>query len=911
MSTKGSDSPGFWPVNVARAHRWPNVFVVGIVAIFLGASGLVAGQEQGPRLAAIRYEKQILPILAENCFACHGRDAESREAELRLDTPEGAFADREGTRAIVPGNLDESEAWLRIISDDDEVRMPPPASKKELSQAQKDILRAWIEQGAPFERHWSFATPVATTPPAVPGASDDEIRNPIDAFIRARLRSEGISWSSEADRPTLIRRVAFVVTGLPPTPAEVAAFLADDRPGAYERMLDRYLESPHYGEEMARHWLDVARYADTHGMHLDNERHMWAYRDWVVEAFNRNQPFDQFTIDQLAGDLLEHPSQEQLIATGYNRCNVTSSEGGSIDAELLFRYAVDRAATAIQTWTGLTAGCAVCHDHKFDPLSQKEFYSLYAFFNSASDPAMDGNSATTPPILKLETPKDRETLASIAAELDRQQQQLDALAANTAYQDPAGPDSAGPDRAGQPSAVEGEDKPAALDPGRSLLAWWRQATGKELPNLPGEINRIAKQGPEAEVSDADRALLRNYYLQNVCEETKQRFAPLLDSLGKLRATQKQIDEAIPTTFVYREMAQPRESFVMLRGAYDKPGDRVQPNVPAVFPPLSRQAESGPATRLDLARWLVSPDHPLTSRVTVNRFWQQLFGTGLVKTSYDFGSQGELPSHPELLDWLAVQFQQQGWNVKQLMRLMLSSATFRQSSAISDEVRARDPENRLLAHGPRLRLDAEQIRDNALYVSGLMDLTMGGKGVRTYQPENIWEPVGFAGSNTRFYKRDSGAALYRRSLYTFLKRTAPPPFMSNFDAPNREQFCARRDRSNTPLQALQLMNDVQYVEAARALAERVIREGGTTADERIDYAFRLVLARPPEAAESQVMLTQLRAHRTRYAAEEDAARKIISQGETKPAADGPSASELAAYTLVANMVLNLDESLTRN
>jgi hypothetical protein len=459
--------------------------------------------------------------------------------------------------------------------------------------------------------------------------------------------------------------------------------------------------------------------------------------------------------------------------------------------------------------------------------------------------------------------------------------------------------------------VEGEDKPAALDPGRSLLAWWRQATGKELPNLPGEINRIAKQGPEAEVSDADRALLRNYYLQNVCEETKQRFAPLLDSLGKLRATQKQIDEAIPTTFVYREMAQPRESFVMLRGAYDKPGDRVQPNVPAVFPPLSRQAESGPATRLDLARWLVSPDHPLTSRVTVNRFWQQLFGTGLVKTSYDFGSQGELPSHPELLDWLAVQFQQQGWNVKQLMRLMLSSATFRQSSAISDEARARDPENRLLAHGPRLRLDAEQIRDNALFVSGLMDLTMGGKGVRTYQPENIWEPVGFAGSNTRFYKRDSGAALYRRSLYTFFKRTAPPPFMSNFDAPNREQFCARRDRSNTPLQALQLMNDVQYVEAARALAERVIREGGTTADERIDYAFRLVLARPPEAAESQVVLTQLRAHRTRYAAEEDAARKIISQGETKPAADGPSASELAAYTLVANMVLNLDESLTRN
>jgi hypothetical protein len=903
--------------------------------------------------------------------------------------------------------------------------------------------------------------------PSVATLADKAIvRNPIDAFMVDRLAREGLRQSPEADRPTLIRRVAFALTGLPPTPAEVDGFLADSSTDAYEKMVDRYLASKHFGEEMARHWLDLARYADTHGLHLDNERQMWAYRDWVIDSHNRNQPFDQFTIEQLAGDLLPNATVAQRVATGYNRCNITSGEGGAIEAEFRYRYAVDRTSTMAETWMGVTVGCAVCHDHKFDPISQREFYSLYAFFNSAADPAMDGNALLTGPVVKIEAPELRSKRDDFDKRIAAKQKQLDDAAAAVVYTDPGNspttlptadtetvwmedefPPGAHPQGGpGQPttfvdaahgqvfsgkralkrtSAGLSQDyyeggatpfvippnamlfayvylEPKALpseimlqfhkggwnhravwgdynaidwgapntfervlmgplpdagkwvrldfpveklglapgdqitgfaftqfggtvfwdklgvagrndpghDPLRSFIAWWQQATGKDTPGIPPELAQVAKDGPKKSVKPEDEKRLRAYYLQAVCVDTKPQLSVLAGGLETLKTERAAVDQMMPSSFVFNDLPTPRDSFVMMRGAYDKPGEKVEPGVPAVFPQLKKVDPKARATRLDLARWLVSPEHPLTARVAVNRLWQQFFGRGLVKTSYDFGSQGEAPSHPELLDWLAVHFRDGGWNRNEIVRLMLTSATFRQSSRVTPELYARDPENRLYARGPRFRLDAEQIRDNVLFVSGLINLEMGGKGAKTYQPANIWEPVGFAGSNTRFYQQDSGPALYRRSIYTFLKRTAPPPFMANFDAPNREQFCTIRERSDTPLQALQLMNDVQHVEAARALAQRMLTEGGSTAASRLAFAYRTVLSRPPESDETAIVEQQLAAHLARYQQDIVAAKMLISQGQSKPKVE-LALAELAAYTLVANTILNLDETLTRN
>jgi hypothetical protein len=1011
----------------------------------------------------ISFNQHIRPILSDKCFACHGLDAKRRKADLRLDLAEGAYADSDGVRAIVPGDLAKSEAWLRINSKDEDEVMPPPDSHKTLNETERALLKKWIEQGAPYQKHWAFEPPVKIEPPQTGAAA----RNAIDQFIADRLKREGLALAPEADKPTLIRRAAFALTGLPPSPAEVDTFVADSSPDAYEKMVDRYLASPRYGEEMARHWLDIARYADTHGLHLDNERQTWAYRDWVVKAFNENLPFDRFTVEQLAGDLLPNPTQDQLIATGFNRCNVTTSEGGSIDAEFVFRYAVDRASTTAQAWLGLTAGCATCHDHKFDPISQKEFYSLYAFFHSAADPAMDGNAILTKPTLKLATPEQKTKLAELEEKLAAQQKELEAKTAAFAYVDPAkieprppieeketiwldddfpaganvqgGPGAAttwvtaeqggqvlkgkrslkrsgkamGQDfyeagaapleipvgaeifanvwidptdppkaimvqfhkgtwkhravwgdyeaiqfgkagttervhmgplphaskwvrleipaekvglNAGEQIAgfaltqfggtvywdvvgVQGRADPAA-DPQRSFLAWWKQRAGKDTQGVPADLNKILKDGPDkahkAEVSDR----LRAYYLQSVCRDTVPALGPLVAGVNKAREERDNFDKTIPSTFIFNDLEKPRESFVMLRGAYDKPGDKVEPGTPAIFPPLKKAAPEKRATRLDLANWLVSPENPVTARVAVNRLWQQFFGVGLVKSAGDFGSQGEPPSHPELLDWLAIHFRESKWDVKALTRLLVTSATFRQSARLPAELAQRDPENRLLARGPRIRLDAEQIRDNALFVAGLLNVEMGGKGVKPYQPPNIWEPVGFAGSNTRNYKQDTGSALYRRSLYTFLKRTAPAPFMSNFDAPNREQICTARERSNTPLQALQLMNDVQHVEAARALAERMLTKGGATPQERIAFAFRAVLSRAPEPEETQILERQLAAHLVKYQQDAELAKKLIANGESKPnAALAPA--ELAAHTMVANALLNLDETVTRN
>ncbi len=880
------------------------------------------------------------------------------------------------------------------------------------------------------------------------------------------LQREGLKFSPEADRETLIRRVAFALTGLPPTLKEVDAFLGDSSPDAYGKMVDRYFASPRHGEEMAKHWLDVARYGDTHGLHLDNERQMWAYRDWVVRAFNENLPFDKFTTWQLAGDLLPNATQDQLIATGFNRCNVTTSEGGSIAEEYVYRYAVDRTSTMIETWMGLTGGCAVCHDHKFDPISAKEFYSLYSFFQSNADPAMDGNVLLTKPVLQLATPAQEAQMKKLDAKIAPLRAQMNAKLKEVTYTDPATLKPLPPAKetetvwieddfpagakaqsnGGTPptqwvTAEDGQvfsgkralkrsaaglaqdyysggaapfeapvgakfflqvyldpaDPPEAVmiqfhtgkwenravwgnpdvipygqlntptrfgagalpepgkwarlevdaaaidikpgekitgvaftlhggtayfdhmgvvarvapanDPAQSFIAWQKPAAGKDTPGVPAEINKLLKDGPKKLKPEQEKQL-RDYYLTNVCAETKGAFTALAKERDALQRERDDLAKNIPSTFIWNDLEKPRESFVMMRGQYDKPGEKVEPATPAIFPPLKKAAPEGRATRLDLANWLLSPEHPLTARVTVNRLWQQFFGTGIVKTSFDFGSQGSVPSHPELLDWLAVTFREGGWDTRKMIRLMLTSATFRQSSAATPALVQRDPENRLYARGPRFRLDAEQLRDDALFVSGLMNFEMGGKGVKPYQPPNIWEPVGFGGSNTRNYVQDKGAALYRRSLYVFLKRTAPPPFMTNFDAPNREQSCAVRERSNTPLQALQLMNDVQHFEAARGFAERIMTEGGATPAERITFAYRVALSRKPTQEEITVVEGTFGKFLAEYAQSPDAAKKVIHNGESKPKAGLPE-TELAAWTLVANLILNLDETITRN
>ncbi len=763
----------------------------------------------------LRFNRDIRPILSRHCFNCHGLDVKKRKADLRLDIPDGAFASSEGQQAILPGKPAESVAWLRIISTDDEERMPPPESHQGMSADEKAIFKRWIQQGAPYESHWSF---IAPTKPSVPGV--DHMNYPVDAFINARLKEAGLLPSGPADKETLIRRVTLDLTGLPPTPEEVDTFLEDTSPTAYDSLVDGLMHRATYGEHMARQWLDLARYADTHGLHLDNERSMWPYRDWVVRAFNANLPFDTFTLWQLAGDLLPQPNREQRIASGFNRCNVSTGEGGSITEEWVFRNAVDRTNTSVEVWMGLTAGCATCHDHKFDPLTIKEYYSMYAFFHSAADPALDGNKKDTPPVLRLSTPE--------------QERQLN----------------------------EVEEKIKVVQ--------------SRITDITAEEEKKKLEAQKKTLQDKKKSLLSQ----------------------------------IPLTFVMADLPKPRESFVMERGAYDRPGARVTRNVPAFLPPLPEKPSERDYNRLDLAHWLVSGEHPLTGRVVVNRIWQQFFGTGLVASSGDFGTQGSLPSHPELLDWLSVQLVEDGWNIQRMIKRVVRSDAYRRHSRGTPEMLREDPDNRLMARGPRLRLDAEVVRDQALFVSGLLTSKLGGKGVFPYQPPNIWEPVAFGGSNTRHYKQGTGRDLYRRSLYTFFKRTAPPPFMATFDAPNREQSCSLRGRSNTPLQALQLMNDIQHVEAARHLAARAFLEGGDSDEARLSWMWRVMTARHPDSEELQTILGTLQQHRHRYLGNPEAAKALVSYGET-PSVRDKDAVEMAAHTLIANLLLNLDESVNKN
>ena len=859
-------------------------FVFGLGGVLLSCRLLFAAE-------TIDFSRDIRPLLSDRCYKCHGPDENERKAGLRLDLYDAALAELEsGNRAIVPGNVAESTLVARLMSTDPDEQMPPPASGKKLSANERELLKKWVEQGAAWRGHWSFMSLQPITPP---GANTSNfVHNPIDQFVLARLQSVGMQPSPPTDKQTLIRRVTLDLTGLPPTPTEVDAFVNDNSADAYEALVDRLLASPRYGEHMARYWLDAVRYADTHGLQYDNERSIWKYRDWVIDAFNRNQPFNQFTVEQLAGDLLSSPTLEQRVASGFNRCNVSTGEGGSIEEEVLARYAVDRVEAMSTVWLGLTTGCAVCHDHKFDPITQKEFFQLFAFYNSAADAALNGNLDSPPPMVKVPTPEQDSQQKQLTQQLADVKQKLAAELANVEYQEPT-------------STAETVATSAQQNQHReSLLAWEAKERLDAKSTLPVPVLAAIKVEAAAR-NDAQQKLIRDYFLEHVYSKTRSVFDPLHQQIATLTKQLADLEAAIPSSMVMADMPQPRDTFVLIRGEYDNKGDKVAPGVPASLPPLPAGA---PANRLGLAQWLVDPSHPLTARVAVNRFWQQYFGTGIVETSDDFGAQGSWPTHPELLDWLAGEFIRSGWDVKHLQRLIVTSSTYRQSSKAAAAIVKGDPQNELLARGPRFRLDAEVIRDSALASAGLLVEHLGGRSVKPYQPEGLWEAVGIVESNTAVFKQDTGDSLYRRSLYTFWKRSSPPPSLLTFDAPSRETCTVRRPRTNTPLQALVLMNDQQYVEAARKMAERLMARG-TPIEEQLEYALRIATARSPTADELAILLKIYNGQLADFQADKDAATKLVSIGESNRniALD---VGQLAAMTMMANLILNLDEAVTK-
>ena len=1059
---------------------------------------------------AVEFNRDIRPLLSDNCFQCHGPDQAKRKAELRLDIESAALAlndgaMRDGARPIVPGDPAASELYRRIASTDADEQMPPADSGRKLSAKQIELVRRWIEQGAKWQGHWSFIPPRRPALPAV--APGEGVRNPIDAFVLSRLEQEGLAPAVEAERTTLIRRVTLDLTGLPPTPVEVDSFLADTSANAYEKLVDRLLDSPRFGERMATRWLDGARYADTNGYQSDGERFMWRWRDWVIDAYNRNLPFDQFTIEQLAGDLLPGCTLDQRIATGFNRNHRGNAEGGIVPEEYAVEYVVDRVDTTATVWLGLTMGCCRCHDHKFDPLSQRDFYQLFAFFNNVPERGKAVKFGNSPPVVKAPTPRERDELAQLEAQLAAAHASFAELSSQLASAqneweksfspaqpfdwtittalevqypldgDPAnhapaaGPGPLPPKPAAtrgeliispgkklvpaeadvHPALARFEGSPGTFVPGKlgqgctfdgsqiidagdvgafgyydrfSIAAWVQpqgdhggtlvsrmtdaeQADGyyvaladgrvqvnlvkrwlddalrveTERSLLPGEWHHLlvtydgsrvasgvkvfidgnpepltvrldelnqtfaAAQplriggggGPEGrfhglldDVRIYDRTLapeeaqivataetidqivsipaerrtaaqarkLRAYFVAEAAPETIRQTWRQVVALSDRR---EQLVESLPTTMVMEELPTPRETFILVRGEYDKRGERVAPAVPASLPPLGASATGN---RFDLARWLVDPDNPLTARVAVNRYWQMLFGTGLVKTVDDFGAQGEAPSHPEMLDWLATEYATNGWNTKAIIRSIVTSATYRQSSKVTPALAQRDPENRLLSHGPRFRLSAEMIRDQALAAAGLLVERLGGPSVMPYQPDGLWNEL--AGVD---YAQDHGESLYRRSMYTFWKRTVAPPTMITFDAAGRETCAVRETRTNTPLQALTLLNEVTFVECSRKLAERAIVEGGSTPEERITRAFRLAVARTPAAAELEILVRGFHEHLAHYRAQPGAALEIVTTGESLRD-ERLDVAELAAYTAVAAVVLNLDETVTK-
>ncbi len=853
--------------------------VIRIILLALASSLLTS-----PRIPAadakIDYSRDIRPILANHCWSCHGPDEKKREAELRLDTRADAIARRNQHKpAIVPGNPAASILLTRIEAEKPSRRMPPAEAKKPLDDRQKQLLRRWIEQGADYSQHWAFTAPRRPSVPEIRN-SKSEIRNAIDAFIDAKRQAAGLTGSPEAEKTTLIRRVTFDLTGLPPSLNDVDAFLADTSPNAYEKVVERLLASPRYGEKMANLWLDLARFGDTSGYEYDSTRQMWMWRDWVINAFNRNMPFDQFTIQQLAGDLLPNATTENKIASGFNRNTRFNEENGSDPEEFVVRYTVDRTATLGQVWLGLTLGCAECHSHKYDPISHKEFYQLYAFFTGIKEPFISGNhNLPLPPLLKLPQPGQEKALVYAKKELAGFQVAIAAQLRNVEYVDRTSL------HAGQPLL--------------SQRAWEKGAIGDV--KLPADVRAALRIAAEKR-NDAQKKVLRDHYVRFVFHRSRSVFDPLNNRISELTAQMKQIEDSTPYTLISEEMEKPRPAHVLIRGDFQKRGEKVERDVPGIFPPLPGSA---PKNRLGLALWLTSPEQPLTARVAVNRLWAQMFGTGLVKTIGDFGTQGELPSHPELLDWLATEYVASGWDTKALLKLMALSATYRQSSELPLKVPDVDPNNRLLYRAARFRLSAEELRDNALAIGGLLSDRIGGPSVMPYQPPDFYK-----GKYEKWqWMVSQGDDGHRRGMYTFWRRTCLHPMFALFDAPSREDCTVLRARTNTPLQALVTLNDPTFVEAAGMFAQRVLIEGPADLEGRIDFAFRAALARKPDTQEVQVIKTRYQLLLARYQKDTKAAENMVKAGKA-PRAEKLDVAEHAAWTGLANLLLNLDETLTR-
>lgn len=1058
---------------------------------FLASSLSTSGQpdEQGEVL----FNRDIRPIMSDTCFLCHGPDASQREADLRLDTPEGAYADRDGSPAIIPGDPEESLLTWMINAEDEEDIMPPPEHHRALTQEEKNLFYQWIEEGAEYDQHWSFVTP---TKPEAPALAKTQLETEIDAFIRKRLESEGLTPSPEADRATLMRRLSFDLTGLPPSLEEVHAFVSDPSPDAYEKQVDRLLASPHFGERMALMWMDAARYGDSSVMHADGPRDMWPWRDWVIDAYNKNKPYDEFSIEQLAGDLLPNASISQKIATGFNRNHPSSDEGGAIPEELRVSYVVDRVKTTSNVWLGLTMECAQCHDHKYDPISQKEYYQFYAYFNNTADPGMQTRKRNQAPLVELVSQQEEQQLKQLDSELEvfrsetkrarekalesfetwltaenglmeppeDNEEKYDNLKHFFPMDEPSGhqltdargrldavgetPLKSSPGKFGRAIEFDGSTHfaaPDTLDPDRfprfTVSAWvkvdsdftgailskidpaldlrgfdlwmedgrpgihvvnaWPESAIKVLTDdsiQEGEWQHIAasyagngkseginiyvngqlwchsvQNRSEISVTDEDDDRLfkgtisnnvplrlggrtNNAYFKGQLDDVRiynrvldeeeilwtqeDSIAVSLQTDPEKRASQQEEmlkeNYLAATASAYREsrsdflrtllergkitygkttsmvMAdnsedERRMTYILDRGAYDAPNEseEIFPATPSVLPPLP---EGAPANRLTLANWLFSDENPLTSRVTVNQLWQLFFGNGLVSTPSDFGNQGAFPTHPELLDWLAVDFRESGWDIKRMIKKIMMTQTYRQVSNVRPEHLELDTSNRLLARAPRFRFPAEMIRDNALAVSGMLVDDIGGPGVKPYQPPGLWNEVSLGG--TARFVQDHGEDLYRRSIYTYWKRSAPHPAMLIFDAPNRETCVLKRPNTNTPLQALVALNDVQVIEASRHFAERVIKEGGDGLESKAKYAFELATVRPPTAPETATVLEVFENSHATYAADESKAAELLAAGESERD-ESIDQAEHAAWTLVCSMIFNLDEVLTRN
>lgn len=801
--------------------------VTALLLISLPLTGVTAKE-------TVDFNREIRPIFSRNCSACHGPDEKQRQAGLRLDVRASAIAVRDGSQAIVPGDAKKSDLMRRVSSNDADEQMPPPATGKRLTAAEIDFLSRWIKEGAPYSPHWAYVKPRRPTAPRVSDAAWP--KNDIDRFLLARLDQQNLHPSPEADRGVLIRRLTLDLTGLPPTIAEVDAFTTDKDPAAYEKLVDRLLARNTFGEHWARVWLDLARYADSAGYVADVPRTIWAYRDYVIRSFNANKPFDQFTIEQLAGDLLPHPSEEQLIATAFHRNTQTNNEGGSDREEYRNVAIVDRVNTTMSVWMGTTMACAQCHDHKYDPLTQKEYFQLFAIFNNTEDADREDEH----PLLPFFT--------------DQQRLRRDKL----------------------------KEQIAALE-----------------PQVPMEERLPPPKPPAPAKKKGKKAVLASVAPPNISPAK-----PVLSEKGKrLAALKAELAAIVPATVpVQRELppGKRRKTFIEYRGNFLDRGPRVSEGVPAAFQPLPKDM---PVNRLALAKWLVDRDNPLSARVLVNRLWEKIFGIGLVATSEDFGTQGEMPSNPELLDYLATELVASGWDVKHIIRLMVTSAAYRQSSRVAPELQERDPDNRLLARGPRFRLDAEAIHDQSLAVSGLLSAKMFGPAVRPVQP-SFGLVASFGGSMD--WQTSEGEDRYRRAIYTAWRRTNPYPSMSTFDSADRAVCALRRPRTNTPLQALVTLNDPVYVEAAQALARRIVREGGATAADKVRYAWRLCLARTANDDETARMVALYEKSCERFAQKPDDARKLA--GTPTPTKGDPA--PLAAWTTVANVMLNLDEFLMR-